>query len=127
MKLSRPIAAGCALAFAAAAVGAFDILPYSADALHHAGRTDSPIALHFHSKWCGTCRLQSKVFEQLRSEPGLDLKLLVVDFDSDDDTVQAFRVLTPGAVIVMRGSVERARLLGVTARDDLVVGLRKAF
>lgn len=127
MKSLTSMAVAFGLTLAALAAGAFEIVPYSAQALEHARRTDSPIALHFHSKWCITCRQQTKVFEQLRGEPQLELTLLVVNFDTNDDLVREFRVASSGVVIVLRGGVERARLIGVTDRDDLVAGLRKGF
>ncbi|MCW5632415.1 MAG: thioredoxin family protein [Rubrivivax sp.] len=106
---------------------ALEIVPYSDEAREHARQANAPVALHFHSRWCATCRQQRKVFEQLRDEPGLDLKLLVVDFDDDGETVRAFRVGMPGVLIVMRGDGERARLAGVVARDELAAALRKAL
>lgn len=127
MKSLMPAAVAVVLMLAVAVAGAFEIVPYSAKALEEARGTDSPVALHFHSKWCATCRQQTKVFRQLRSEPQLDMKLLVVDFDADEATVQDFGATVPGLVIVMRGSVERARMTGVTKPDDLLAGLRKAF
>jgi len=107
--------------------GALEIEPFSAEALTQAQRAEAPVALHFHSHACGTCRLQAKAFEALRAEPGLEMTLLVVDFDDDRETPRAFRVYVPGAVIVFRGAVERARLMGVVDPKRLREALHTAF
>ena len=106
---------------------ALEILPFSSESLQQAQQADAPVALHFHSKTCGTCRLQEKAFAGMRDDPELDMKLLVVDFDEDRDTPRAFRIYAPGAVIVLRGSAERARIMGVVDPKQLKAGLLKAF
>ena len=63
----------------------------------------------------------------MRAEPGLDMKLLVVDFDEDRDTSRAFRVVVPGTIVVLRGQSERARLMGVVEPKQLRAALRGAF
>jgi len=106
---------------------ALEIEPFSVEALTRAQRADAPLALHFHSHSCATCRLQAKAFDAMRAEPGLEMTLLVVDFDQDRETCRAFRVFAPGAVVVLRGSVERARLMGVVDPEQLRAALRAAF
>lgn len=106
---------------------ALEIVPYSAEALRQAQQADAPIALHFHSKSCATCRLQEKAFLAMRDDPELDMKLLVVDFDEDTETPRSFRVFATGAVVVLRGTAERARMMGVVDRKQLKAGLLKAF
>lgn len=108
-------------------VAALEIEPFTAEALAQAQRADAPVALHFHSKSCGTCRLQAKAFDGLRGEPGLEMTLLVVDFDDDSETPRAFRVFAPGAVVVLRGAAERARLMGVVDPKKLREALQSAF
>lgn len=115
------------LALAAQPASALEIEPFSADALARARRSEAPVALHFHSKWCGTCRMQARAFDAMRAEQGLGLALLVVDFDEDRATSRAFHVSVPGVVVVLRGETERARAIGVTDPEQLRAVLRKAF
>ncbi len=63
----------------------------------------------------------------MRAEPGLDMTLLVVDFDEDRETSRAFRVVVSGTVVVLRGHAERARLLGVVDPKQLRDALRGAL
>jgi len=121
------IAMAAGLALAVGLAQALEIRPFSPQALEQAQRADAPLALHFHSNWCATCKLQSRAFESLRSQPGLGLTLLVVDFDEDRQTSRAFRVTVPGALIVLRGTVERARLQGVVDSRQLRDALRAAL
>ena len=127
MRIPKLPILAVALLLSAAAAQALEVLPYAPEHVETARRTNGPIALHFHSKWCTTCRQQRKVFEQMAREPGLALRLLVVDFDASPDLVAAYDIPIPSVLIVMRGAVERARLIGVTDRDALAAALAKAF
>ena len=111
----------------APAASALEILPYSAEALASARAAGAPVALHFHSQWCATCKMQTKAFEAMRSEPGLDITLLVVDFDEERELKREFRVPVSGVVIVLRGNVERARLNSVVDPKELRAALRCAL
>ena len=127
MRTLPVFTSAAAFLLAASIASALEIEPYSAEALAQARAADAPVALHFHSAWCATCKLQVKAFDALRGDPDLDMKLLVVDFDEDRETTRAFRVPVSGAVIVLRGEVERARVMGVVDRQQLRETLRKAF
>lgn len=127
MRSLPAVLATASLAFAVSLASALEIEPFSAEALAQAKQADAPIALHFHSNWCATCKMQVKAFEALRADPQLNMKLLVVDFDEDRATSRAFRVPVSGAVVVLRGDAERARLIGVSDRERLRELLLKAF
>jgi thioredoxin 1 len=127
MKILPTISMGVVAALAVSLAGALEIEPFSGDSLAQAQRAGAPVALHFHSQWCGTCKLQDLAFREMQTDPGLPMKLLVVDFDEDLPTSRAFRVPASGAVIVFRGQVERARSFGILDRKQLRDVLRKAF
>jgi len=109
------------------AASALEIVPYSAQALEKARAEDAPVALHFHSQWCATCKMQTKAFEAMRAEAGLDITLLVVDFDEERALRREFRVPASGVVIVLRGKAERARLNSVVDPDKLREAIRSAL
>ncbi len=127
MKTLPVISIGVTAALVVSLSSALEIEPFSGESLAQAQRANAPVALHFHSQWCGTCKLQDQAFREMRPDPGLPMKLLVVDFDEDRPTSRAFRVPVSGAVIVFRGQVERARSIGTIDRKQLREVLRKAF
>jgi len=127
MKLLSAVTAAIAAILVASAANALDILPYSAQALAKAQAEDAPVALHFHSQWCATCKMQTKAFEAMRAEPDLEITLLVVDFDEERALKRQFRVPASGVVIVLRGKTERARLNSVVEPDKLREALRSAL
>ena len=122
MKFLKLVAAGVLLASAAVS-HALEVKPYSAAALAAAQAADQPVALHFHADWCPTCRAQDKVLQSLKKEPGLDLTLLVANYDTEKDLKRRFKVNAQSTLIVLHGQKERARLVG----DTTTAGIRDAL
>lgn len=106
---------------------ALTIQPYTAQALASAQAAGQPVALHFHADWCPTCKQQEKAFTQLRGEPGLDLLLLVVDYDQEKDLRRSLKVRTQSTLVVLRGAQEKARLAGDTDAGKLRTALKSAL
>jgi thiol-disulfide isomerase/thioredoxin len=94
----------------------------------HLGRlAGKPVAVHFHADWCPTCKLQEKALAQLKAEPGLDLTVLVADYDKEKDLKKAMKVRTQSTLVVFKGSEEKARLAGDTAADKIRTALKAAL
>jgi thioredoxin-like negative regulator of GroEL len=93
---------------------ALEIKPFTAEALAAAQTAGQPVAVHFHADWCGTCKQQEKVLAQLKTEAGLDLTLLVADYDKEKDLRRALKVRSQSTMVVFRGKEEKARLGGDT-------------
>ncbi len=111
----------------AALAHALDIKPYTAEALAVAQKADQPVALHFHADWCPTCRAQSKVLQSLQAEPGLQLTVLVVNYDTEKALKRRFRVNAQSTLVVLRGQQEWARLVGDTAPASIRGALQSAL
>jgi thioredoxin 1 len=116
-----------ALALSAAASHALEIKPYSAAALEAAQKADRPVAVLFHADWCSTCRVQERVLGELQGEPGLDVTVLVADYDTERALKRRFNVRAQSTLVVLRGERESARLVGDTARTSIRDALKSAL
>ena len=126
MKLLRAIAA-TALFAAASWAQALDIKPYSDAALADAQRAGKPVAVHFHADWCPTCKQQEKVLAALKADPGLDVTVLVADYDKEKELKKRLKVRSQSVMVVFRGDQERARLAGDTEADKFRTALKAAL
>ena len=126
MKIVKLIVSGLLVA-AATLSHALEVKPYSAAALAEAEKANQPVALHFHADWCPTCRAQEKVLHTLKAEPGLDLTVLVANYDAEKALKRRFKVNSQSALIVLRGQKETARLVGDTTTDGIRSALKTAL
>ena len=115
------------LSAAAALAQALEVKPYTAQALAEAQSAGKPVAVHFHADWCGTCKQQEKAIAQLKGESGLDVTLLIADYDKEKDLRRAMKVRSQSTMVVFRGKDEKARLGGDTEATKFRAALKAAL
>ena len=115
------------LSAAAALAQALEVKPYTAQALAEAQSAGKPVAVHFHADWCGTCKQQEKAIAQLKGESGLDVTLLIADYDQEKDLRKALKVRSQSTMVVFRGKDEKARLGGDTEATKFRAALKAAL
>lgn len=124
---------GLSLLIATAALGAaswaqaLELKPYDAQALAQAQAAGKPVAVHFHADWCGTCKQQEKSLKQLSTESGLDLTVLIADYDKEKELRKAMKVRTQSTLVVFRGAEEKGRVAGETTPEALRGALKTAL
>ncbi len=107
---------------------ALEIEPFSAAALASAQKAGQPVAVHFHAEWCPTCRKQSTVLTQLKSDKSLEaVTVLVADYDAERELRKTLKVRTQSTLVVFKGATERARVAGETDSAKLAATLRSAL
>jgi thioredoxin-like negative regulator of GroEL len=112
---------------AAALAHALEVKPYSAQALAAAQKADQPVAIQFHADWCPTCKAQDKVLQSLKAEPGLDVTLLIANYDTEKALKKRFNVRAQSTIVALHGKQERARLVGETSEDSIRKVLKAAL
>lgn len=108
---------------AAAWAHALEVRPYSAQALATAQKAGQPVAIQFHADWCPTCLIQGTALQSLKAEPGLNVTVLVANYDTEKALKQRFKVRAQSTIVVLHGKQERARLVG----DSSAAGIRNAL
>jgi thioredoxin 1 len=119
-----PLVTAAALLCSAAFAHALDLKPYSAAALAEAQKADKPVAVHFHADWCPTCKAQTATLQKLKSEPGLEMTVLVADYDNEKDLKMRFNVRGQSTLVVLKGKKEITRLIGDTSADGIRTALK---
>jgi thioredoxin 1 len=116
--------AAAALWCVAVAAQALEVKPYNAAALAAAEKAGQPVAVHFHADWCPTCKAQTMMLNKLKAEPGLDITVLVADYDNQGDLKKRFSVRGQSTLVVLKGSKEVTRLVGDTSAEGIRNALR---
>jgi thiol:disulfide interchange protein len=108
-------------------VFALEILPYDPARLQTLQQQGKPVALDFHADWCSTCKLQDKALNQLKSESGLDITVLRVDYDKEKELRKTHKIRYQSTIVVFKGEKETGRILGDTEIDKIRTGLKGAL
>ncbi len=105
---------GSALLLLSPVVFALQSAPYTDEALAEAQAKKQAVVLHFHADWCGSCKIQTMVFDAMRKEGNVPAKVLVVDYDKAKAIKDRFKVKTQSTIVVFKGEKETSRLVGET-------------
>lgn len=96
------------------------IKPYTITAFKAAQKAGKPILVDVHADWCPTCRRQAPTIVEISKDPAFSkLVIFKIDFDTQVKEREALNVRKQSTLIVYKGTVEKGRVTGITARNDI--------
>jgi thioredoxin-like negative regulator of GroEL len=106
---------------------ALEIRPYNNAELTAAQQAGQPVVVIFHADWCPTCKVQQQTLESLKKEGGLDLTVLVADYDKEKELRRVHKVRSQSTLVAFRGNKETGRIVGDTSADKIRALLKTAL
>jgi thioredoxin 1 len=82
--------------------------------------------LDFHADWCGPCKTQDPILEELETEEGDQFDLEKVDVDENQDVANDYQVRSIPTLVVENDDGVVDRFVGVTQKEDLKTALNEA-
>ncbi|MEF8780267.1 MAG: thioredoxin domain-containing protein [Haloferacaceae archaeon] len=82
--------------------------------------------LDFHADWCGPCKTQDPILEELSEDWGDRFELEKVDVDAEQDVANEYQVRSLPTIIVENDDGVVDRFVGVTQREDIEAALEEA-
>lgn len=79
-------------------------------------KADKPVLVDFWATWCGPCRRQAPIVEELAEEGYAVGK---VDVDAEPSLAQQFHIMSIPTLLVFKGGKEVQRLVGLTGKETL--------
>lgn len=69
--------------------------------------SDTPVLIDFHADWCGPCKMQSPILEELKNELGETLTIVKIDVDHNQSLAQKLGVQSiPTLMIFQQGELK---------------------
>ncbi|MDR3552776.1 MAG: thioredoxin [Clostridia bacterium] len=81
---------------------------------------DKPVLIDFWAPWCGPCRMQSPVIEELARELSGSAVIAKVNVDESPELAATFGVMSIPTLIVLRHGKVIERMVGVQRKDRLL-------
>ncbi|WP_092891028.1 thioredoxin family protein [Halopelagius inordinatus] len=82
--------------------------------------------LDFYADWCGPCKTQDPILEEIQDDWGDRFELKKVDVDEKQDTANEYQVRSLPTLIVENDDGIVDRFVGVTQREDIEAALEEA-
>ncbi len=86
-----------------------------------------PIRLKdFHADWCGPCKTQDPIVDELEQDWGDRVTFEKIDVDENQDVANQYQVRSIPTIIIEDDDGVVERFVGVTQREDLEQALERA-
>jgi len=82
--------------------------------------------MDFHADWCGPCKTQDPILDELNEDWGDRFDLEKVNVDEEQDVANEYQVRSLPTLIVENDDGIVERFVGVTQREDIEDALERA-
>lgn len=89
-------------------------------------KSSKPVLVDFWATWCGPCRVQGPIVEELSNEVGEKFLIGGLDVDANMQTAQGYQILSIPTLAIFKNGQIVWRQSGLTAKDVLFEALQKA-
>lgn len=88
-------------------------------------KDSKPTLVDFFATWCGPCKMQSPILEQVKNALGDAVNIIKVDIDRNQALAQQYRVMSVPTLIVFKDGEALWRGYGVHQVEQLESKLRE--
>jgi thioredoxin 1 len=106
--------------------GASSVIHLTAGAFEQVKGQARPVIIDFWAPWCGPCRTQGPILDQVSGQMGERAIVAKVNVDDEPDLAGSFGVQAIPTLVVMRGGKIVQRFTGVQDAKTLVGALEAA-
>lgn len=90
------------------------------DATFEAETKEGLVLVDFWATWCGPCRMQAPILEQLSQELSEDeLKIMKIDVDENPETARAFGIMSIPTLLFKKDGQVVKQVAGVHTADQI--------
>ncbi len=86
-----------------------------------------PVVVDFWATWCGPCRMQEPVLNDIAKQHGDKVKITSVDVDAEPDLATKFRVRAIPTMILFKAGEPVKTLMGFRSKDQLAAEFKETF
>jgi thioredoxin 1 len=78
-----------------------------------------PVLVDFFATWCGPCKMQTPVLEELSGAWTDKIKIVKIDVDQNQDLAGQYGVMSIPTMIIFKGGQPINQLIGFQAKEKL--------
>lgn len=87
---------------------------------------EKPTLVDFYATWCGPCKMQTPIIEQVKAAVGDTANVIKIDVDRNEELARRYKVQSVPTLIVFRNGEARWRASGVHQTADLIEQIKRS-
>lgn len=82
------------------------------------------ILLEFSATWCGPCKIQKPIIEELKELKDL-FDINIIDVDENTEMAEKYNITAVPTIIILDNHKEILRYMGVTEKEKILSDIKK--
>jgi len=88
-------------------------------------KSPKPVLVDFFASWCGPCKMQAPIIEEVAKDLGDKAKVGKIDVDANPETAGKFEVMSIPTIVIFNGGQEVNRVVGLQTKEALIAAINK--
>lgn len=78
-----------------------------------------PVIVDFHALWCGPCKMQAPILQQLATEQGDNIKIIKIDVDQNPSIADRYQIRSVPTLMIFKNGEIKHKQPGVHSKQQL--------